>query len=200
LRSIYSLKQAALVWNLKIHNFLVKIGFVRSSADPCLYIDVKHNLYITIWVDNLLIVSQHGSDIANFKAQLSYEFEMKDLSEIEHFLGMQISRHINGDITIDQLAYICQILKRFGMSISKSGSTPFATESCPLSTYHDISMRSTQPESEVQVMKVEIKEYQAMVGSLMYTMLCTCPDASYAIQQLSQFNSNPVNADFQATK
>jgi Reverse transcriptase (RNA-dependent DNA polymerase) len=52
LRSLYGVKQAARVWNLKIHGFLVKIGFVRSNADPCLYIDVKRNIYITIWVDN----------------------------------------------------------------------------------------------------------------------------------------------------
>src|SRR5437667_7876310 len=39
-----------------------------------------------------------------------------------------------------------------------------------------------------------------MVGSLMYAMLCTRPDLAYAIQQLSQFNSNPTNAHFQAAK
>ena len=39
-----------------------------------------------------------------------------------------------------------------------------------------------------------------MVGSLMYAMLCSRPDLAYAIQQLSQFNSNPTNAHFQAAK
>jgi hypothetical protein len=46
----------------------------------------------------------------------------------------------------------------------------------------------------------DIKHYQAMVGSLMYAMLCTCSDLAYAIQQLSQFNSKPTNAHFQAAK
>jgi len=48
LRSLYGLKQAARVWNQKIHAFLIKIGFVRSAADPCLYIETKRNIYITI--------------------------------------------------------------------------------------------------------------------------------------------------------
>jgi hypothetical protein len=39
-----------------------------------------------------------------------------------------------------------------------------------------------------------------MVGSLMYAMLCTRPDLAYAIQQLSQFSSNPTNVHFQAAK
>ena len=38
--------------------------------------------------------------------------------------------------------------------------------------------------------------YQAMVGSLMYAMLYTCPDLVYAVQQLLRFNSNPVNTHF----
>jgi transposase InsO family protein len=192
LRSLYGLKQAARVWNLKIHAFLVKIGFVRSSADPCLYIDVKRHLYITIWVDDLLIVGKNGTDIAKVKAQLSGEFKMKDLGKLEHFLGMRISRH-DGGISIDQNGYIHQILERFRMEASKAVSTPIAAGSRLLSANHDGEPAATPSTTD-------IKQYQAMIGSLMYAMLCTRPDLSYAIQQLSQFNSNPTNAHFQAAK
>ena len=109
LRSLYGLKQAARVWNQKIHAFLVKIGFVRSCADPCLYIDTKRNIYITIWVDDLLIAGKDGKQIAWVKQQLSKEFEMKDLGELKHFLGMRITR-TNGRTSIDQNGYIRQIL------------------------------------------------------------------------------------------
>jgi len=112
---------------------------------------------------------------------------MKDLGEQTHFLGMQITRAPNGGITIDQNGYIRQILKRFGMDDCKGVSTPFATGS-RLEGAND--MTST----------VEIKEYQGMVGSLMYAMLCTRPDLAYAVQQLSQFNANPTNAHLQAAK
>jgi hypothetical protein len=186
LRSLYGLKQAARVWNQKIHAFLVKIGFVRSSADPCLYIDLKRNLYITIWVDDLLIAGKHGWDIANVKVQLSSEFKMKDLGKLEHFLGMRISR-VNNPITIDQNGYIRQILERFGMENSKPVSTPVAV-GCRLTP------------NDGHATQTDIKQYQAMVGSLMYAMLCTRPDLAYAIQQLSQFNSNPTNAHLQAAK
>jgi transposase InsO family protein len=187
LRSLYGLKQAARVWNLKIHTFLTKIGFIRSTADPCLYVDIKQNLYITIWVDDLLIVGKNGKDIANVKVQLSREFEMKDLGKLEHFLGMRITRTLDGGITIDQSGYIRQILERFGMESSKAVTTPIAAGS-----------RLTPNDSHAT--QTDIKQYQAMVGSLMYAMLCTRPDLAYAIQQLSQFNANPTNAHFQAAK
>ena len=139
-----------------------------------------------IWVDDLLIVGKDGKDIASVKAQLSAEFEMKDLVKLQHFLGMQIIRTLNGGITIDQSGYIRQILKRFGMEHCKAESTSFATGSCLKSANNAAS--------------TEIKEYQAMVGTLMYAMLCTRPDLAYAIQQLSQFNANPTNTHLQAAK
>jgi Reverse transcriptase (RNA-dependent DNA polymerase) len=36
--SIYGLKQASRAWNIKFHGFLIKFGFIRSSAEPCVYI------------------------------------------------------------------------------------------------------------------------------------------------------------------
>ena len=186
-RSLYGLKQAARVWNQKIHASLVKLGFTRSNADPCLYIDVKRGIYITIWVDDLLVAGKNGKDIAAVKQQLGKEFEMKDLGQLRHFLGMRISQSPNGGISIDQNGYIRQILERFGMQDSKPVSTPFAAGSRFVKAAVTSSM-------------TDIKQYQCMVGSLMYAMLCTRPDLAYAIQQLSQFNSNPTTAHFQAAK
>ena len=187
LRSLYGLKQAARVWNQKIHAFLNKIGFVRSSADPCLYVDTKRNIYITIWVDDLLIAGKNGRDIAAVKAQLAKEFEMKDLGELTHFLGMRITR-TNGKIAIDQGSYIRQVLERYRMSDSKPVSTPLAP-----------GMRLVKA-TESDHGDVDLKLYQGMVGSIMYVMLCTRPDLAFPIQQLSQFSSNPANAHFQAGK
>src|SRR5437762_11968268 len=129
-------------------------------------------------------MGKHGRDIANVKAQLAGEFEMKDLGKLEHFLGMRITRGPNGSISIDRNGYIHRILERFGMEASRPVSTPIAAGA-----------RLVIGETES-----DIKEYQAMIGSVMYAMLCTRPDLAYAIQQLSQFNSNPTNVHLQAAK
>src|SRR5271170_4861562 len=162
-----------------------KSALFDQKQTPCLYIDIKRHLYIIIWVDDLLIAGRNVRDIAHVKQQLSKEFEMKDLRELKHFLGMRITR-TNVRISIDQNGYIRQILERFGMEASKAVYTSLAPES-RLDNNDDAS-------------KADIKQYQAMVGSLMYAMLCTRSDLAYGIQQLSQFNSNPTNAHFQAAK
>jgi hypothetical protein len=54
---------------------------------------------------------------------------MKDLGELQHFLGMRITKNLNGEISIDQNGYIRQILELFGMQDSKPVSTPIAAGS-----------------------------------------------------------------------
>jgi len=188
LRSIYGLKQASRVWNRRLHRFLVKIGFTRSNADHCLYVNHKRKIWITIWVDDLLIAGKDSKEIARVKKQLGDEFEMKDLGLVKHFLGMRITRDpSNGSISIDQTAYIRSILERFGMEASKPVSTPLATGSRLVKATDDDS-------------NIDLKLYQGIVGSIMYGMLCTRPDNAFGIQQLSQFNSKPTNAHLQAAK
>jgi len=79
-----------------------------------------------IWVDDLLIAGNNGWDIAAVKVQSAGEFDMKDLGELKHFLGMRITRNSDGGISIDQSGYIRQVLERYGMSNSKPASTPLA--------------------------------------------------------------------------
>ena len=142
---------------------MIKIGFIRSSADPCLYVDPKRNIYITIWVDDLLIAGKNRRDIAAVKGQLAGEFEMKDLGELKHFVGMRIMRNPDGKISIDQSGYICQVLERYGMSNSKPVSTPLAP-GARLAKAGDLGN------------DVDSKLCQGIVGSIVYGMLCTRPD------------------------
>ena len=42
--------------------------------------------------------------------------------------------------------------------------------------------------------------YANVVGSLMYVMLCTRPDISYAVGMVSRYQSNPGKAHWKAVK
>ena len=67
LRSLYGLKQASRVWNMQLHEFLLKIGFRRSNADTCLYVNVEISIFIAIWVDDILIAGESAVNIAKVK-------------------------------------------------------------------------------------------------------------------------------------
>ena len=44
----------------------------------------------------------------------------------------------------------------------------------------------------------EITHYQSIIGSLLYLMIGTHPDISYAVTHLSQFSTNPSEDHYKA--
>ena len=75
-RSIYGLKQAGRSWNERLHNTMTQLGFRRSKADPCLYLDDTDSELITIniHVDDCCLTYDSESKFRRFKEKLKKEF------------------------------------------------------------------------------------------------------------------------------
>lgn len=62
-KSIYGLKQAARCWYEMFENTLKEIGFISSKVDHCIYLldkgEVKKNIYLLLYVDDLVIATQN---------------------------------------------------------------------------------------------------------------------------------------------
>ena len=56
------------------------------------------------------------------------------------------------------------------------------------------------PKDGAEKERMDKKPYQMIVSSLMYAAVTTCPDISFAVQQLSQFSSNPGWQHWKAAK
>jgi ATP-binding cassette subfamily B (MDR/TAP) protein 1 len=135
-----------------------------------------------LYVDDILIAGKSKSTIAETKAMLKSEFEMKDLSAAKRLLGMDIRRDKSkGKLWLSQSQYIEKVLHRFHMSQAKPISTPLATH-FKLST----SSGSLDVEEESYMSRVP---YACTVGSLMYAMVCTRPDIAHAVSVVSCFMS-----------
>jgi hypothetical protein len=127
LKSLYGLKQAARVWNQKIRNYLLSLGFTQLHSDHCVYINKDTGLIIALWVDDLLIFGKNVSNIGGIKQQLRDKFEMKDLGELQYFLGMKVQRDRTQKLLhIDQAGYTNSVVERFNMQNSSPADTPLA--------------------------------------------------------------------------
>lgn len=118
---------------------------------------------------------------------------MVDLEEIHHCLGMQVDKNREeGWIRISQPRYLVEKLARFNMADCKPIDTPME----PGLKLSVLDSPNSVGESE------EIKDipYQAAVGSLMWAMVCTRPDISYAVSSVAQFMSNPELIHWKAVK
>lgn len=122
-RSLYGLRQSGRIWNSCLDKFLVQYGLKRSNADPCIYYDCERSIIIGIYVDDLLIVGKL-SEIKNFKQKIKEQFNAKDLGPANQILSMKINKEKDGYITLDQVAYVSEVLDMFKMTEAKSAATP----------------------------------------------------------------------------
>ena len=141
-------------------------------------------IYLLLYVDDMLIAAKSMKEITTLKAHLSSEFEMKDLGAAKKILGMEIKQDKKSRLLfLSQQSYVEKVLQRFNMHDAKSVSTPVAPHfklsalQCP-SSDEDIEYMSRVP-------------YSSVVGSLMYAMVCSRPDLSYAMSLVSRYMANP---------
>ena len=188
-KSIYGLKQSPRQWYAKMHEFLLRLGFISSQNDPCLYVRHLTNsiLMIALYVDDLLIAGSSITEVKTLKSKLSSRFEMKDMGAARVMLGLMITRdRATRRVFISQSEYARTVLERFGMEKSKPVATPMdksysiheGTDSDPINT----------------------TQYRQAIGSLMYLMIGSRPDLAYSIGKLSQHCENPSETNWIAVK
>jgi len=118
---------------------------------------------------------------------------MKDMGEASYVLGVKIIRDRTKRLLgLTQETYIKRMLERYHMQDSKPIDTPvdkslsLSCDMCP----------KTLEEKE----KMSRVPYASVVGSLMYAMMCTCPDICYVVGLVSRYQSNPGQKHLMAVK
>ncbi|CAA7037260.1 unnamed protein product [Microthlaspi erraticum] len=94
-KSLYGLKQAPRCWFSKLRDALVKYGFAQSYSDYSLFSRTRGSseLYVLVYVDDLIIGGNDPAAIKEFKAYLSVCFHMKYLGKLKYFLGIKVARN-----------------------------------------------------------------------------------------------------------
>ena len=190
-KSLYGLKQSARCWNETFDNYLKSEGYKSCPTDFCVYLKtVGENIIILIalFVDDTVICCNDVAVLTREKQKLSQRYEMQDQGEIHYFLGMSVKRNrAIRSLTIDQSLYIEKVLKRFGMMDCNPISTPLENG------------RKFEKVSEGES-PVNLTEYQAAIGSLIYAAISTRPDISVSVGLLSQFMTNPSREHWNGVK
>ena len=89
--SLYGLKQAPRCWNSVLDQKLREIAFFQTVSDPCIYKGVSgDDFIISIYVDNILLAGKSKERMKEVKSILSKMFEVKDLVELNYFLGVKV--------------------------------------------------------------------------------------------------------------
>jgi hypothetical protein len=107
---MHGIKKYPRAWYARIDNYLIRLGFPKSHADPNLYYKVVNNLLVILllYVDDLLLTSAE-SLIIQYNKEIDYEFDMKDLGLIHYHLGLEVWKN-HGEVFLGQGKYVVKIL------------------------------------------------------------------------------------------
>jgi len=165
---------------------LLDFGFTASQSNSNLFIyhSAVFTTYVLIYVDDIIITSSKPAAIIELLNRMESEFAVKQLGDLNFFLGIEVSKQSNG-IILSQRRYILDILKRIKMTDAKPVSTPMATF-----------VHLSAVDGEIFE---DLTLYRSTIGAFQYLQL-TRLDIAFTVNRLSQFLQNPLLPHWQATK
>ncbi|SOV04383.1 uncharacterized protein UDID_17076 [Ustilago sp. UG-2017a] len=186
-KGLYGLKQSGREWNIELDSHLRKIGFHCMPSAPCLYSrGVGEQLtVITAYVDDMLIVSPSRREVDRTKAEIMDKWGTEDNGPVKEFLGIKITRERKqGKISLDLIAYIKSMVSKWLKGPNERTWIPM--QSVAGAAGGD---RCTPDRA---------KQYQELVGQLLWVSNTVRPDISFAVGTLARYMSEPIDSAWKA--
>ena len=190
-KSLYGLRQAPRAWNTRLKKELELMSFKASDSDAGLYI-AQHkgsNIYILVYVDDILIAAKDMAAIINVKERLTSVFDVRDLGEAKYFLGISLDRdRTEHTLKMSQRRLAAELVEKYGLKEAKTKTVPMSP-----------SVRIIQAEED-KLLDKEVYRYSELVGSLLYLSVCTRPDIAQAVGVLARHMAKPCLEHWTAAK
>ena len=92
-QALYGLRKAPLLWFRVLSTALKKLGFEALTTDLCVFKHHTETILLIIYVDDMLISAPTRDLVASVRHALKEHFELKELGDVKHFLGIKIVRN-----------------------------------------------------------------------------------------------------------
>ncbi|WVZ80812.1 hypothetical protein U9M48_028262 [Paspalum notatum var. saurae] len=156
-----------------------------GSVDKTLFL-LKHGkdlLIVQIYVDDIIFGGSSHALCSKFSEQMSREFEMSMMGELQFFLGHQIRQTPQGTF-VHQSKYTRDLLRKFEMADASPQMILMST--------------STALDADEGGKEVDQKVYRGMIGSLLYlTVTRPDPDIQFAVGVPEEVTPHRCQADLE---
>ena len=202
-KPIYGMAQAGRRWQRSIFPWLKAHGFKQLHSDTCVFYRTQtrdtpsgpriERLVVGCYVDDLFVLNSHDDEHSlyhEFTAALQKDWEVEDEGPVSDLLGIEITREGN-QIVMRQTAYIDKLVETYSSdgvpACRQRNSTP-CDEELPTLVLDALMLREGghSPDAEV------LREFQSLVGALLYCATNTRPDITYAVSILCRAMSCPT--------
>ncbi|CAI7836051.1 unnamed protein product [Closterium sp. NIES-53] len=191
-RPVYSLRQSPREWHDTLRSTLCDLGFRPYCADPSLFVRTGSTpFFMLVYINNLVFATADRAALAKVKSELQMRDMCTNLGELQHYLGLQISRdRATRIITLTQSHMVQQELWRFRFQFSTTQPTPLAVDYRLTGPFPDEPFESSGPYSErvgCLIAVVRVAKYLAttsgmglVLGGTQAVVLTGHCDSSYA--------------------
>ncbi|KAF7839276.1 putative mitochondrial protein [Senna tora] len=96
-----------------------------SDVDSSMFVKSKSKiqLLVLLYVDDMIVTGSDEAEISSMRYDLSLRFDMKNLGEVDCFLGLEVEKISQGYV-VTQCTYARTLLDRFDMREAKEKATP----------------------------------------------------------------------------
>lgn len=93
LKSLYSLKQASRKWYEKLTSIILQQNYTQASADHSLFTKQTDSSFtvILVYIDDIILAGNSLSEFQHIKSILHASFKIKDLGQLNYFLGLEVA-------------------------------------------------------------------------------------------------------------
>ena len=183
LKALYGMPQAPRCWHDEVARRLLKHGFKRSEADPCVftYCEGEKFMGLGLHVDDFMRVASHPELHDWLHNVVLKGYVCKDEGLADCFLGVQAEWLNDHTVLLHQERYIEDLGKRFSKFLLKKRVKTPMDPAFKLSD-EDLANKCTPEEWQI---------YQEIVGALIYPTTLSAPALAQPITFVSRFMSDP---------
>ena len=203
-KPIYGIPQAGRRLQRCVQPWLRNIGLRQlDDSDDCVWVyDSPDNetFAVGVYVDNLQIVHSEDIDengdavnessfLAKFLRKIRADWDIVDEGPMLDLLGIQVEYQGDGSIKLHQTDYIAKLVQRFlpgGVDPGfKETSLPYSSDFMT-NVADALSQECQHPEL--------VKEFQSIIGCLMYSCTSVRPDIAFVVHRLCTCLTRPTPA------
>ena len=193
-KSLYGLRHSPKDWFSTMDHHLGKTRFRSLKSDPCVYVydDENGSAILTLYVDDVLLLSANKQLLDKIKKQLMDRFERTDMVDVSRVLDMNTTRDREErtiPINQNQKDYTEDIVQRYGIRGCNPAYTPGVGSELSLD----------RPEENLSNEEGK-RRYQSITGAAMYLAQVCRYDILYSVNQLARAISKPSKANIGAAK
>jgi hypothetical protein len=132
-------------------------------------------VYLLLYVDKIILTACSSALLHKMISALKWEFTMKNLGSLHHFLGITVERRLGG-LFLQQRTYLKDIVDHAGMASYKLCTSPVDLQ-------YKLSRDCGPPVHDAS-------QFSSLAGTLQY-LTFTQPDVSFVVRQVCLHMHDP---------